>query len=107
MNDEHTELYGRIQECVSFLQKRTDFRPQLGFILGTGLSGLANEIETVYSIDYARIPHFPVSTVESHQGKLIFGYLAGRPVVAMAGRFHFYEGYSMQQLTFPVRVQGR
>ncbi len=104
MNDEHTELYGRIQECVSFLQKRTDFRPQLGFILGTGLSGLANEIETVFSIDYARIPHFPVSTVESHQGKLIFGYLAGRPVVAMAGRFHFYEGYSMQQLTFPVRV---
>lgn len=104
MNDEHTELYGRIQECLSFLQERTDFRPQLGFILGTGLSGLANEIETVFSIDYARIPHFPVSTVESHQGKLIFGYLAGRPVVAMAGRFHFYEGYSMQQLTFPVRV---
>ena len=104
MNDEHTELYGRIQECVSFLQKQTDFRPQLGFILGTGLSGLASEIETVFSIDYARIPHFPVSTVESHQGKLIFGYLAGRPVVAMAGRFHFYEGYSMQQLTFPVRV---
>jgi purine-nucleoside phosphorylase len=76
----------------------------MGIILGTGLSGLAGEIDTELEISYADIPHFPVSTVESHAGKLIFGKLEGVPVVAMAGRFHFYEGYSMKQVTFPVRV---
>jgi|APTNR8051073442_1049403.scaffolds.fasta_scaffold00446_19 purine-nucleoside phosphorylase len=97
-------LYDRIQESVRFLRERTDFQPQVGFILGTGLSGLADDIEEVFSIAYGDIPHFPVSTVESHKGRLIFGRLGGVPVVAMAGRFHYYEGYSMQQLTFPVRV---
>ncbi|MCF8247626.1 MAG: purine-nucleoside phosphorylase [Saprospiraceae bacterium] len=97
-------LYEQIQEATAFLRSKTDFQPRFGIILGTGLSGLANEIEVVESIDYQDISHFPVSTVESHTGKLIFGKLAGKNVVAMAGRFHYYEGYSMQQVTFPVRV---
>lgn len=97
-------LYDQIQEAVAFLRKQTSFEPAVGFILGTGLSGLADDIDEVFSIAYGDIPHFPVSTVESHKGRLIFGHLAGVPVVALAGRFHYYEGYSMQQLTFPVRV---
>jgi purine-nucleoside phosphorylase len=78
--------------------------PSVGIILGTGLGGLVKEIQKEVEIRYGDIPHFPVSTVESHEGKLIFGKLAGRDVVAMQGRFHLYEGYSMQQITFPVRV---
>ncbi len=78
--------------------------PTVGIILGTGLGALAKEIKAEAVIDYAEIPHFPLSTVESHQGKLIFGTLGGKNVVAMQGRFHYYEGYSMQQITFPVRV---
>lgn len=97
-------LYDQIQEAVAFLRKQTSFEPAVGFILGTGLSGLADDIDEVFSIAYGDIPHFPVSTVESHKGRLIFGHLVGVPVVALAGRFHYYEGYSMQQLTFPVRV---
>lgn len=101
-------LFDQIQNAAAFLRSKTDFQPQFGIILGTGLSGLADEIEVVESVDYQLIPHFPVSTVQSHAGKLIFGKLAGAPtsvrVVAMAGRFHYYEGYSMQQVTFPVRV---
>lgn len=97
-------LYDQIQEAVAFLRKQTSFEPAVGFILGTGLSGLADDIDEVFSIAYGDIPHFPVSTVESHKGRLIFGHLAGVPVVALAGRFHYYEGYSMQELTFPVRV---
>lgn len=97
-------LYEQIQNATSFLRSRTDFKPHFGIILGTGLSGLADEIEVVESVDYKTIPHFPVSTVESHAGKLIFGKLAGVNIVAMAGRFHYYEGYSTQQVTFPVRV---
>jgi purine-nucleoside phosphorylase len=80
------------------------FRPECGIILGTGLGALVGEIDIHHSIPYADIPHFPISTVESHSGRLIFGELAGRQVVAMQGRFHFYEGYSMEQLVFPVRV---
>ncbi|MBI2619543.1 MAG: purine-nucleoside phosphorylase [Ignavibacteriales bacterium] len=79
-------------------------RPTIGIILGTGLGGLAKEIETEAAIDYETIPHFPVSTVESHHGKLIFGSLAGKQVVAMQGRFHYYEAYTLRQITFPVRV---
>jgi purine-nucleoside phosphorylase len=101
-------LYDQIQEATAFLRSKTDFQPKVGIILGTGLGGLAADIEAVETIDYQEIPHFPVSTVQSHAGKLIFGKLAGAPtsvgVVAMAGRFHFYEGYTMQQVTFPVRV---
>jgi len=97
-------MYEQIQAATSFLRSRTDFQPQFGIILGTGLSGLADEIEAVEVVDYQLIPHFPVSTVKGHAGKMIFGKLAGANVVAMAGRFHYYEGYSMQQVTFPVRV---
>jgi purine-nucleoside phosphorylase len=97
-------LYTHIQEAVEFIRQRTDLQPAAGIILGTGLGGLADEIEAGATIDYRDIPHFPESTVQSHRGKLIFGKLAGTPVVAMAGRFHYYEGYSMRQVTFPVRV---
>ncbi len=97
-------LYDHIQEAVGFLQTKSSLKPRFGLILGTGLSGLADEIEQAVSIAYEDIPHFPVSTVESHRGTLIFGLLAGIPVVAMAGRFHYYEGYSMEEVTFPVRV---
>jgi len=97
-------LYDQIQEALAFIKTRTDFQPDYGIILGTGLSGLAEEIEKVCVIPYGDIPHFPVSTVQSHAGELVFGHLAGQKVVVMAGRFHFYEGYSMQQVTFPVRI---
>lgn len=98
------QLFDQIQECLAFIRKRTDFKPRYGIILGTGLSGLADEIEVVKEFHYGLLPFFPTSTVASHAGKLVLGHLNGVPVVAMAGRFHYYEGYSMQQLTFPVRV---
>ena len=97
-------LFEHIHEALQFIRTQTDFQPRYGIILGTGLSGLAEEIEATAEIDYKHIPHFPVSTVQSHKGKLVFGKLGGQPVVAMAGRFHYYEGYSAQQITFPVRV---
>ena len=93
-----------IKESAIFLQERTNYNPQVGIILGTGLGGLVAEIEIEYSISYEDIPHFPISTVEGHSGRLIFGNLGGKQVVAMQGRFHFYEGYSMHKVTFPVRV---
>lgn len=96
--------YEQIQETIDFIRRRTDFAPRYGIVLGTGLSGLADEIEVVREMSYAVLPHFAVSTVASHRGKLIFGHLGGVPVVAMAGRFHYYEVYTMQQVTFPVRV---
>src|SRR5580765_2096840 len=99
-----TDLRKQIDEAVGFLRTKTSTRPSIGIILGTGLGGLAKEIGTEAVVDYADIPHFPLSTVESHHGKLIFGTLAGRNVVAMQGRFHCYEGYSLQQVAFPVRV---
>ena len=93
-----------IQETTEFIKKRAGMVPELGIILGTGLGGLVKEIEVKASIKYSEIPNFPVSTVEGHQGNLIFGTLSGRNIVAMQGRFHFYEGYSMQEITLPVRV---
>ena len=84
-----SKLYDHIQEAIAFLKSQTDLQPRYGLILGTGLSDLADEIEQATEISYQDIPHFPVSTVESHRGKLIFGLLAGTPVVAMAGRFHY------------------
>ena len=87
-------LYDQIQETVAFIRQKTTFQPQFGIILGTGLGNLTEEIEIETEIEYSDIPHFPVSTVESHKGKLIFGKLAGKNIVAMAGRFHYYEGYS-------------
>ena len=98
------ELRKHIADALEFIRSKTDAKPKIGIILGTGLGGLAKEIKKEVVIDYKNIPHFPVSTVESHQGKLIFGTLAGKKVVAMQGRFHMYEGYDLRQITFPVRV---
>ena len=94
----------RIKETIDFLKKTGAFNPEVGIILGTGLGGLVNEIEVQETIPYKDIPHFPVSTVDGHRGQLIFGTMNGKKIVAMQGRFHYYEGYSMQELTFPVRV---
>ncbi len=99
-----TELKEQINEAVEIIRLKTQSQPELGIVLGTGLGGLAKDIEVEISIDYREIPHFPMSTVESHSGKLIFGKLAGKSVIAMQGRFHYYEGYTMQQITFPIRV---
>lgn len=98
------ELRKQIDETVRFIRTRTSAAPPIGIILGTGLGALAKEIVPDVVIDYGEIPHFPVSTVESHHGKLMFGTLSGKPVVAMQGRFHYYEGYTLKQITFPVRV---
>lgn len=93
-----------IIETAEFIHNEIGGKPDVGIILGTGLGALANEIEITDELSYSDIPNFPVSTVESHSGKLLFGHLAGKKVAAMQGRFHYYEGYSMQQVTFPVRV---
>ena len=97
-------LKEKIKESTGFIRKKTTLEPELGIILGTGLGQLAESIQVEASISYEEIPHFPVSTVESHAGRLIFGTLSEKKVVAMQGRFHYYEGYSMQEITFPVRV---
>lgn len=94
----------KIDQSLKFIQKHTHEAPQFGIILGTGLGALVEEIEIKAEINYADIPNFPVSTVESHSGKLIFGELSGKQVVAMQGRFHYYEGYDMKEVTLPVRV---
>ena len=94
-----------IKKTAAFIDAATDsFAPEVGVILGTGLGGFADKIETRFAIEYKDIPGFPVSTVEGHKGRMIFGMVEGRRVVAMQGRFHYYEGYGMQQVTFPVRV---
>lgn len=98
------ELREHIDEAVGYIRSRTDFKPQLGVILGTGLGGLAEHVEKEEVIPYEDIPHFPVSTVETHAGRLILGRLEGKKVVMMQGRFHRYEGYTLKQVTFPVRV---
>ena len=94
----------RIQETAAFLKEKMPSSPETAIILGTGLGSLAEEITDKYEIKYEDIPYFPVSTVEGHSGKLIFGKLGQKDILAMQGRFHFYEGYTMQQVTFPVRV---
>ena len=98
-------MLNAIKKSAEFIAAQTeDFRPEVGIILGTGLGDFADNIEVKYSLEYKDIPGFPVSTVEGHKGCLIFGHIEGRRVVAMQGRFHYYEGYTMQQVTFPVRV---
>lgn len=91
-------------DALDYITKQTDFKPDFLIILGTGLGRLAEEITVSHSIPYGDIPHFPTSTVESHEGRLLFGTLSEKKVVAMQGRFHYYEGYTMQQIVFPVRV---
>ena len=97
-------MYERIQETASWLKKRTTTNPKTAIILGTGLGQLASEITDSYEFPYKDIPNFPVSTVEGHAGKLIFGKLGDKDIMAMEGRFHFYEGYNMKEVTFPIRV---
>lgn len=94
----------QLKEAVKFLKKKYSYQPEVGIVLGTGLGSFVNEIEIEKEIDYHDIPHFPVSTVEGHKGKLIFGELAGKKVVAMSGRFHYYEGYDATEVVFPIRV---
>ena len=94
-----------IKKTAAFIRSATgDFAPEVGIVLGTGLGDFADRIETRHALDYKDIPGFPVSTVEGHKGRLIFGEAGGRRVVAMQGRFHYYEGYTMEQVTFPIRV---
>ena len=99
-----TALYDRVQTAADAVRGRATLSPEVGIILGTGLGKLADEITVDAEVPYADIPGFPLSTVETHAGKLLLGRLGGRPVVAMQGRFHRYEGYDLQQVTFPVRV---
>lgn len=94
----------KIKETTAYIQQCVNFEPEVGIILGSGLGNLAGEIEVVKTVSYKDIPNFPVSTVKGHSGQLVFGYLGGKKVVAMQGRFHYYEGYTMQQVTFPVRI---
>jgi purine-nucleoside phosphorylase len=94
----------KIKETVEFLRAKGIVNPEAGIILGTGLGGLTSKIENRIEIDYREIPHFPVSTVEGHAGKLIFGDFGGKKIVAMKGRFHYYEGYGSAQMALPVRV---
>lgn len=98
------DLYSRIQEAKQAIQSRWSGAPRVGIILGTGLGGLTQDIEAEVSIPYAEIPHFPRATAPSHAGRFVCGKLGGKSVVAMEGRFHFYEGYSLQDITLPVRV---
>jgi purine-nucleoside phosphorylase len=99
-----TSLFDRVQAAAETVRGRSALVPEVGIILGTGLGGLAREIAVEAEVPYERIPGFPLSTVETHAGRLLLGRLGGRPVVAMQGRFHRYEGYDLQQVTFPVRV---
>ncbi len=99
-----TGLWEQIAEATTWIQSQWNGRPSVGLILGTGLGGLAAQIEVEATFSYAQIPHFPRSTAPSHAGQLVCGRLHGVPVMAMEGRFHYYEGYSLQQVTFPVRV---
>ena len=94
----------KISQTTAFITQQTRFTPDAAIVLRSGLGGLVNEIETQHTLEYTDIPNFPVSTVKGHTGRLIFGVLGGKKVVAMQGRFHFYEGYTMQEVTFPIRV---
>ena len=99
-----TDLISQLKETTAYIKRQYPHTPQAGIVLGSGLGDFADQIAIEKEIDYKDIPHFPVSTVEGHKGKLIFGELSGKKVVAMAGRFHYYEGYSVQAVTFPVRL---
>ena len=104
MSQVSSELKKNILEAVAYVRENTSLTPEVAIILGSGLSHLADKMEKEATLPYWKIPHFPVSTVPGHPGRLILGHLSGRPVVVMQGRFHYYEGYSMQEVTFGVRV---
>ena len=99
-----SDMWTQIEEAAAFIRARTDFTPEIGLILGTGLGELGAKIDTACTIPYGEVPHFVESTATSHEGNLVLGTLGGRRVMAMQGRVHFYEGYTMQQITLPVRV---
>ena len=99
-----SELFDRIAEARAYIRSQTDLQPDVALILGSGLGALADQMEAAATIPYAGIPHFPRSTVEGHRGELVIGMLGGCKTVVMRGRFHFYEGYALDQTTFPVRV---
>jgi purine-nucleoside phosphorylase len=98
------DLLTQLNETASFLKVQYPHKPSIGVVLGSGLGNFTDEMEIEKEVPYAEIPHFPVSTVEGHKGKLVFGQLSGKTVLAMSGRFHFYEGYSAQEVVFPIRV---
>ncbi|RZJ36125.1 MAG: purine-nucleoside phosphorylase [Flavobacterium sp.] len=97
-------MWEKVQETVNYIRETTDFRPEYGVILGSGLGSFTDDMDIKFVLPYADIPNFPVSTVEGHAGALVFGTIGNKNVVAMQGRFHYYEGYNMQEVTFPVRV---
>ena len=97
-------MFNRIKESVDFIKNTCPFLPEIGIVLGSGLGTFINEIDIMHQLSYEDVPNFPVSTVEGHSGKLIFGTLSGKNVLAMAGRFHYYEGYSTDEVVFPIRV---
>nr|WP_315174007.1 purine-nucleoside phosphorylase [uncultured Flavobacterium sp.] len=97
-------MWDQVQETVSYIKNKTNFIPEYGVILGSGLGSFTEDLQIEYTLPYDAIPNFPVSTVQGHKGALVFGTIGDKQVVAMQGRFHFYEGYSMKEVTFPVRV---
>lgn len=97
-------MWNQVQETVSYIKSKTNFSPEYGMILGSGLGGFTEDIQIEFTLPYSEIPNFPIATVEGHKGALVFGTIETKKVVAMQGRFHFYEGYSMKEVTFPVRV---
>lgn len=97
-------MWKKVQETVSYIKAKTNFIPEYGVILGSGLGSFTDDIQIEFTLPYTEIPNFPVSTVQGHKGALVFGTIGSKKVVAMQGRFHFYEGYSMKEVTFPVRV---
>jgi len=97
-------MFKKIAKTTEYIHEKAPFKPEFGIVLGTGLGGLVNEIDIKHTISYQDIPNFPLSTVESHSGRLIFGTLGNKNVMVMQGRFHYYEGYSMEQITFPIRI---
>ena len=97
-------MWEKVQETVSYIKSKTNYSPEFGVILGSGLGGFTEDINVEFTLPYNEIPNFPVSTVEGHKGALVFGTIGDKKVVAMQGRFHYYEGYNMKEVTFPVRV---
>ena len=97
-------MWEQVQETVSYIKEKTNFTPEYGVILGSGLGSFTDDIQIEFTLPYGEIPNFPVSTVQGHKGALVFGTIGNKKVVSMQGRFHFYEGYSMKEVTFPVRV---
>ncbi|RZL34858.1 MAG: purine-nucleoside phosphorylase [Pedobacter sp.] len=97
-------MWEKVQQTVEYIKDKTNFTPEYGVILGSGLGSFTEDIDIQFTLPYSEIPNFPVSTVEGHQGALVFGRVGSKNVVAMQGRFHFYEGYDMKEVTFPVRV---